>query len=97
LFYVLACPHNKIESPNRLLSPSKTSHARSGSYFIPNPFSKTSAGEPERLLFGSDWPVLTLAGGYKTWMDTFRSFIAELSAEEQESMRGGAAIAAYRL
>ena len=52
---------------------------------------------PKRLMFGSDWPVLTLAGGYKTWMDTFRSFIAELSADEQESIRQGAAIAAYRL
>ena len=56
-----------------------------------------SAFGPKRLMFGSDWPVLTLAGGYKTWMDTFRSFIAELSADEQESMRRGAAIAAYRL
>lgn len=56
-----------------------------------------SAFGPKRLMFGSDWPVLTLAGGYKTWMDTFQSFIAELSADEQESMRRGAAIAAYRL
>jgi L-fuconolactonase len=56
-----------------------------------------SAFGPKRLMFGSDWPVLTLAGGYKTWMDTFRSFIAELSADEQESMRRGSAIAAYRL
>jgi predicted TIM-barrel fold metal-dependent hydrolase len=48
-------------------------------------------------VFGSDWPVLTLAGGYKTWMDTFRSFIAQLSPDEQESIRRGAGIAAYRL
>ena len=52
---------------------------------------------PNRLMFGSDWPVLTLAGGYKTWMDTFRSFIADLSPDEQESIRRGAGIAAYRL
>jgi len=52
---------------------------------------------PNRLVFGSDWPVLTLAGGYKTWMDTFRSFIAQLSPDEQESIRRGAGIAAYRL
>jgi L-fuconolactonase len=56
-----------------------------------------SAFGPKRLMFGSDWPVLTLAGGYKTWMDTFRSFIAELSADEQDSIRQGTAIAAYRL
>ena len=51
-----------------------------------------SAFGPKRLMFGSDWPVLTLAGGYKTWMDTFRSFIAELSVDEQEGMRRGTAI-----
>jgi L-fuconolactonase len=56
-----------------------------------------SAFGPKRLMFGSDWPVLTLAGRYKTWMDTFQSFIAELSTDEQESMRQGTAIAAYRL
>jgi L-fuconolactonase len=56
-----------------------------------------SAFGPKRLMFGSDWPVLTLAGSYKTWMDTFRSFIAELSVDEQESVRRSAAIAAYRL
>ncbi len=56
-----------------------------------------SAFGPKRLMFGSDWPVLTLAGEYKTWMNTFRSFISELSPDEQESICRGTAIAAYRL
>jgi L-fuconolactonase len=56
-----------------------------------------SAFGPKRLMFGSDWPVLTLAGGYKTWIDTFRSFIAELSSDEQESICQSSAIAAYGL
>jgi L-fuconolactonase len=52
---------------------------------------------PKRLMFGSDWPVLTLAGTYKTWMDTFRSFVRELSVDEQECLRRSTAIAAYQL
>lgn len=56
-----------------------------------------SAFGPKRLMFGSDWPVLTVAGTYKTWMDTFRSFVHELSADEQESLYRSTAIAAYQL
>jgi L-fuconolactonase len=56
-----------------------------------------SAFGPKRLMFGSDWPVLTLAGNYKTWMNTFRSFVRELSADEQQSVCRNTAIAAYRL
>lgn len=56
-----------------------------------------SAFGPRRLMFGSDWPVLTLAGEYKAWMNTFRSFISELSSDEQESICRGTAIAAYQL
>jgi L-fuconolactonase len=56
-----------------------------------------SAFGPERLMFGSDWPVLTLAGNYKTWMNTFHSFVCELSVDEQQSVNRNTAIAAYRL
>lgn len=56
-----------------------------------------SAFGPGRLMFGSDWPVLTVAGGYQTWVNTFRSFISELSTDEQESICRGTAISAYRL
>jgi L-fuconolactonase len=56
-----------------------------------------SAFGPKRLMFGSDWPVLTLAGGYKRWMAAFRSLIGELSAQEQSSICEGTAIAAYKL
>jgi L-fuconolactonase len=56
-----------------------------------------SAFGPNRLMFGSDWPVLTLASGYKRWIDTVRSLIAGLSRDEQESISSGSAIAAYHL
>jgi L-fuconolactonase len=52
---------------------------------------------PKRLMFGSDWPVLTLAGSYARWVETFRSFIAELSGDEQSEICSGTAMRAYRL
>ena len=56
-----------------------------------------SAFGPARLMFGSDWPVVTLAGGYRKWTRAFLSFIGQLSPEEQTSIRRETAIAAYRL
>jgi L-fuconolactonase len=56
-----------------------------------------SAFGPKRLMFGSDWPVLTLASSYKKWSDTVRFLIGALSADEQELVSSGSAIEAYRL
>lgn len=56
-----------------------------------------SAFGVHRLMFGSDWPVLTLAGDYNRWANTFRSFIAELSTDEQESICSRTAKIVYRL
>ena len=52
---------------------------------------------PRRLMFGSDWPVLTLAASYRHWVDTFRSFITELSPEEQDDICRRTAQRTYRL
>ncbi len=52
---------------------------------------------PERLMFGSDWPVANLRGGYgKVWRETNRA-LARLSADERARILGGTAIAFYRL
>lgn len=56
-----------------------------------------SAFGPARLMFGSDWPVLTLAATYKTWVETFRNLIAGLSAGEQDEICRRTAQRAYRL
>ena len=56
-----------------------------------------SAFGAKRLMFGSDWPVLTLAGGYAKWMSAFGSLIAELSPDEQEWICQRSAIKAYGL
>jgi L-fuconolactonase len=52
---------------------------------------------PNRLMFGSDWPVMTLASSYRRWMGTFQSAIAQLSVTERERILGGTAVEAYSL
>jgi len=52
---------------------------------------------PKRLMFGSDWPVVTLASSYQRWIDTVRAAIGELSSDEQDWILAKTAIEAYRL
>jgi L-fuconolactonase len=53
---------------------------------------------PARLIWGSDWPVLLLAGDYGGWLCAARALIEErLSAGEAALVFGANAIAAYRL
>jgi L-fuconolactonase len=52
---------------------------------------------PERLLFGSDWPVCTVASSYKRWADTVQALIAELSVDEQAMIFGSNAESLYQL
>ncbi len=52
---------------------------------------------PNRLMFGSDWPVMLLATSYERWAKLVRSWIADLSASEQLSVLSLTAAKAYRL
>ena len=55
---------------------------------------------PQRLLWGSDWPVLRLTGladEYAAWLGMCRRFLADLSAENQAAIFGGNAARFYRL
>jgi L-fuconolactonase len=52
---------------------------------------------PQRLMFGSDWPIVTLASTYSGWIDTIRSVIAPLSTSEQQSILWRSATEAYGL
>jgi L-fuconolactonase len=52
---------------------------------------------PNRLMFGSAWPFLLLAGEYKQWLDLVLGEISELSADERAAIMSGNAIGAYRL
>jgi L-fuconolactonase len=52
---------------------------------------------PKRLMFGSDWPVLTLASTYGRWLSTVQRAMATLSPSEQEWVFSKTAIEAYGL
>jgi L-fuconolactonase len=52
---------------------------------------------PKRLMFGSDWPVVTLASSYNRWWETVRIAIAQLSPSEQERILTRTAVEAYGL
>ncbi len=51
----------------------------------------------ERLMFGSDWPVCTLAGSYSEVVSIAENYIARLSPAEQAKVMGGNAIEFYQL
>ena len=51
----------------------------------------------DRLMWGSDWPIVNLAGGYeKAWTELNRLF-DDLGAAERAALRGGTAARAYRI
>jgi L-fuconolactonase len=56
-----------------------------------------SAFGPERLLFGSDWPVVKLAASYRRWLETAVELLAPLSAGERDAVFSGNARRVYRL
>lgn len=64
-----------------------------------SPYIETAleAFTPQRLMFGSDWPVMTLASSYRRWMDAVRAATAQLSAPEREWIFSKTAIQAYGL
>lgn len=49
---------------------------------------------PERVMWGSDWPVLTLAGDYDRWLAAAEALVPEA---DREMVFGGTAAAFYRL
>jgi L-fuconolactonase len=51
---------------------------------------------PERLLWGSDWPVLTLAGGYRDWFELAHGAIAARDTNGFAAVMGGNALRIYR-
>lgn len=55
------------------------------------------AFSPDRLIFGSDWPVATLATDYERWVAVIEHLTSQLSEEEQASIFGGTASRVYRL
>lgn len=52
---------------------------------------------PDRLLFGSDWPVCLVATSYKNWMELVQKNIKYLSETERLKIMGGNATRLYQL
>jgi L-fuconolactonase len=65
----------------------------------PRPYYETvlAAFGPDRLMFGSDWPVSTLAATYRQVCDLYRELTAGLSAAEQDAVFERTARRVYRL
>jgi len=55
------------------------------------------AFSPSRLMFGSDWPVMTVASRYEDWIAVVTDILDELSDEEADSIMQGTATTVYRL
>ena len=52
---------------------------------------------PDRVLFGSDWPVCLVACPYARWMEVVRELTARLSPAERAAILGENARRVYRL
>ncbi|MFN4166709.1 MAG: amidohydrolase family protein [Pannonibacter phragmitetus] len=52
---------------------------------------------PQRLMWGSDWPVLTLAGTHGFWEEVTERLTGGLSSDERAALLGGTAIRFYGL
>jgi L-fuconolactonase len=52
---------------------------------------------PDRLIWGSDWPMTLLTAGYRGTWDVLSEMLAELTAGEREKILAGTARRVYRL
>jgi L-fuconolactonase len=52
---------------------------------------------PQRVVFGSDWPVCLMGATLQQWVETLRTIIAERPQPEQRALLAGNAVKLYRL
>jgi L-fuconolactonase len=52
---------------------------------------------PDRLMFGSDWPVCLLAAGYQEVFDTTVAIVSEFGSDTLDSILGRCAVRTYGL
>jgi L-fuconolactonase len=50
---------------------------------------------PDRLLYGSDWPVVELAGGHSQWIEALTELLGGLTADEERAILCGNARRVY--
>ena len=51
----------------------------------------------QRLMWGSDWPVVNLAGSYQRWFAATKALLAGLTPQERNAIMGGTARKFYGL
>jgi L-fuconolactonase len=51
----------------------------------------------DRVMFGSDWPVCTLAASYEQVVNALREALGPISPETDAKIFGGNAVRTYRL
>ena len=51
----------------------------------------------DRLMFGSDWPLVDLTGGYRRWLDAYLLVTDDLGPNEQAAIDHGTAGRVYGL
>ncbi|MGB8817805.1 MAG: amidohydrolase [Rhizobiaceae bacterium] len=52
---------------------------------------------PERIVWGSDWPVVNLACGLQDWIDISQALISSLTESEQRAIAQDNALHTYRI
>ena len=52
---------------------------------------------PQRLMFGSDWPVCLVASAYAQWVEVVQHWTSEFSTTERDRLFGGTASEVYGL
>jgi L-fuconolactonase len=52
---------------------------------------------PERIIWGSDWPVIRLAAGYAAWIDASETLLAGLDESQRAAVFGLNAQRFYRI
>jgi L-fuconolactonase len=50
---------------------------------------------PSRLMYGSDWPISQLAGGYRRTWDATVELLSGASREDRDAVMGGTAVRVY--
>jgi L-fuconolactonase len=52
---------------------------------------------PDRVVFGGDWPVCTLAATYREWVKALQTIVANRPHADQKKLFHDNAIRVYRL
>ena len=52
---------------------------------------------PQRMMFGSDWPVCLLAASYEQVLEVFQTLLADLTSEERDAIFSKNAAQFYRI